>query len=315
MSNVLWTAEDLEKITNGKWVAGDTINLTIDGVTLYPTDIKKNDLIITMHPNHWPKKYGNSAHHFNRFYESGASAVMAENIPSNTPENKPLLIVENTRTALDQLAKANRQRFIGKVICITGTVGKTSTVEILKYVLEQQKPTYASKPNFNNAPLVALSLAETPPNVTYAIYEFAVDNPELTLAKAKLTRPNIAVITDIQPDHMNKYPNLESIATQKAKLFDGLEKGGIAILNRDHDYYEMLQILAVEKGASKIITYGESTLSDFKLLNYELNQDSSQVTISVNNKHYTYVPLLKSLMILLILAHLLFGRPLNFLIC
>jgi len=285
----LWTLDEIEEAVNGAWLSKTKDDqLTISGVCYYLKQTKPGDLAITTNPKKWGKKYPDTTQQLNEFFSAGAKFVITDKKPKNLPKDKAVYLVKDTRLALNELAEAARSRFKGKVICITGSVGKTSTKEALNHVLKKQAPTNASNRNFNHSPGVPLSIAQTHRDYSYGVYEFCIDLPGRTLPKAKISRPNIALVTEIEPDHLMYYPTLEEIADNKALLFDGLEPGGIVILNRDANLFERLQIAAVDKGAAQIITYGASTGADIRLIDCQLTPDYSKVKAIVENKEINY---------------------------
>lgn len=288
--NILWTGADIAAAVNGQWIVGSGETVFASGVCYFAGQIKPGDLAFAVNPDTWGKKYQDFVVEFHEYAAAGAAAIIIDKsqLDSARSSNLPLLLVEDTRKALDELGRVARNRILGKVICITGSAGKTTTKEGLKQVLSQQGLVYASPKNFNHGPGVPLSLAQTPVNVDFGVYEFAVDLPNVTLPKAKIIRPHIVIVINIHPEHLSYYSTVERLADQKSLLFDALEPGGTVVLNRDDPLFERLKNNATQKGIKKILTFGESEEADIRLLNCGLHQNSSDVTVKINGKKLAY---------------------------
>lgn len=301
----LWFHDDISVFLKGKWISGKHARWLASGVCYFIQHIVAGDLLFIRRMHDWSGSFYSKEErnipnlsdylepNFEKIFAKGASAVIVDKIPPNLEalqtQNFPIFLVDNTLHALLELAKISRDRFRGKVICITGTVGKSSTKEALFYLLSQYHKVYASNTNFNPKRGIALSLTQTPIDFDFAIYEFAIDLKHNTLPKAMLAKPNIAIITEIQADHLDIYSTLEGVAMQKSLLFEGLQPGGIAILNRDNVYFDLLYEKAKSaKNVSKIITFGCHAEADIYCKHYLLEQDGSEIMVEVDGKTYQY---------------------------
>ncbi|MDH3376388.1 MAG: Mur ligase family protein [Gammaproteobacteria bacterium] len=288
----LWTPQQIASATQGKWISGPSEGWAAGGVNYYLNQILPGDLGITTTPGIWSKTHPDTSNHIYKFFEKGAVAVIADKPPTNLPKCYPVFLVKNTRQALDDLARARRNEFEGKVICVTGSVGKTSVVRYLHHLIGQQAFTYASDRNFNHAPGVPLSMAQTPQSFQYGVYENAMERTgELTLQKTQIIRPHVSIITNIAPAHLVYYPErnpLDKIAESKAKIFEASETNGTAVLNCDCDYYEQLKIIALKSSAPNIISFGENTGSDIRLLSCNLHSNFSEVKASICGEPVNY---------------------------
>ncbi|MFK5893968.1 MAG: Mur ligase family protein [Pseudomonadota bacterium] len=285
---LLWTPEEIAKATNGRWITGENNNWHATGVCYYRNQLRKGDLAITTNPDQWSKSYRNTYEGISELFDRGAVAAIVHQIPETYSNNQPLLLVKDTRQALNDLGHYARARFNGKVICVTGSVGKTSTKEAIRYLLSHQGETVGSRKNFNHSSGIALSIAQTPPGYKYGVYEFSVDVPKATLPKAKIIQPNIAVVTDIQPDHLLFYKNMDKLAEQKSLLFDTLKPDGSIILNHDSTYFKFLLKQAQQRGIFSIISYGEHQDSNICLQSYTLNATGSLVEVIIDKQKFSY---------------------------
>jgi UDP-N-acetylmuramoyl-tripeptide--D-alanyl-D-alanine ligase len=292
---IIWTAHDLAKATGGRWVQGDTSHLTMNGVCYYRSQIRAGDLFIARNPKQWrlSKIKSITKKGIQKAMGQGAVAVILHEIPDGLPEDIPVLLVSDTQQALFDIGYYARRRFTGKTICITGSVGKTTTKEMIRYLLAHVEPTVGSRANFNTISGICLSLAQTAYNMSYGVYEFAVGAPNRTLMKAKICKPNIAIVTEIYEAHLSHYKTIDRLVQQKALLFDGLCPDGTVILNRDSDHYQRLAEIAIEKGVKHIVTYGSAQGSDIFLKKYSMSDIGSDVEIIIDDetlKYYIPVP-------------------------
>lgn len=215
-------------------------------------------------------------------------AVVAEARLAEMPEDAPLIVVPDVLEALRMLARAARTRSNAKIIAITGSVGKTSSKEMLRLALSQSGETHASVASFNNHWGVPLSLARLPLSARYGVFELGMNHAgELTPLSA-LVRPHIALITTIEPVHIEYFPSVEAIADAKAEIFSGIERGGAAVLNRDNPHFERLAKAAEAAGVKEIVGFGGNAKAEAQLLNVELRPEDSIVRASVLGEEVTF---------------------------
>ncbi len=200
----------------------------------------------------------------------------------------PLLVVDDVLAGLVALAYAARARLHAQVIAITGSVGKTSTKEALRRVLDAQGPTHASTASFNNHWGVPLSLARCPASVRFAIFEIGMNHAGEIETLVKMVRPQVAVITTVEPVHLEFFAGIEAIADAKAEILAGVEPGGAVVLNRDNSQFSRLQKHAKKLGISRIVSFGADNESDARLLEVSLHADRSAVHANILGLDVTY---------------------------
>ena len=160
--------------------------------------------------------------------------------------------------ALRDLARAARARSPAKVIGVTGSVGKTSTKEALRLALAADGETHASVASYNNHWGVPLSLARCPQTARYAVLEIGMNHAgEIEPLLTALARPHVAIITTVEPVHLEFFGSVEAIADAKAEIFLGLEPGGAAVINRDNPQFARLRRRAKAAGVARIVSFGE----------------------------------------------------------
>jgi len=200
----------------------------------------------------------------------------------------PLLVVDDVLAGLVDLARAARARLNAQVIAVTGSVGKTSTKEALRRVLGAQGETHASAASFNNHWGVPLSLARCPASVRFAIFEIGMNHSGEIEPLVKMVRPQVAIITTVEPVHLEFFAGIEAIADAKAEIFAGLEPGGAVVLNRDNSQFARLQRHAKKLGISRIVSFGAHKKSDARLLDVSLHAACSAVHANILGHDVTY---------------------------
>jgi UDP-N-acetylmuramoyl-tripeptide--D-alanyl-D-alanine ligase len=200
----------------------------------------------------------------------------------------PLLVVDDVLAGLVDLSRAARARLDGQVIAVTGSVGKTSTKEALRRVLGAQGPTHASAASFNNHWGVPLSLARCPATARFAIFEIGMNHAGEIEPLVGLVRPQVAIITTVEPVHLEFFAGIEAIADAKAEIFTGLEPGGAVVLNRDNAQFARLTRRAKKLGISRIVSFGAHKKSDARLLDVSLHAACSAVHANILGHDVTY---------------------------
>jgi UDP-N-acetylmuramoyl-tripeptide--D-alanyl-D-alanine ligase len=215
-------------------------------------------------------------------------AVVARVQREKFSADAPLLIVDDVLDALRDLARASRARLTGKVIAVTGSVGKTSTKEALRTVFAAQGETHASVASFNNHWGVPLSLARCPAATRFAIFEIGMNHAGEITPLVGMVRPNIAIVTTVEPVHLEFFKDVGEIADAKAEIFSGVVSGGVAILNRDNPQFNRLKKRAKEHGVSKIVSFGENAKADARLIDIALRPACSAVKANILGQDLTY---------------------------
>lgn len=200
----------------------------------------------------------------------------------------PLLIVDDVLAGLRDLARASRERLTAQVIAVTGSVGKTSTKEALRNVFGAQGRTHASVASFNNHWGVPLTLARCPEDVRFAIFEIGMNHAGEIAPLVKMVRPHIAIITTVEPVHLEFFSGVEAIADAKAEIFEGVEPNGAVVLNRDNGQFARLQKRARKLGIARIISFGADDKADARLLDLALHPACSAVHARIFDHDITY---------------------------
>jgi UDP-N-acetylmuramoyl-tripeptide--D-alanyl-D-alanine ligase len=274
----LWTAAAAAKATGGR--GGGRWRAT--GVSIDSRTLVKGDLFIALAgPNH------DGHDHVGQALDRGAAAAVVSRVPEGVAAEAPLLVVDDTMAALTALARAARARARAKVIAITGSVGKTSTREALRLALETQGPTSASLGNLNNRIGVPLSLARMPRDTAYGIFELGMSRAGEIDPLSKLVRPDVAIITTIEPVHAEFFPSIAEIADAKAEIFTGMRDGTV-ILHRDNPFFPWLADTAESFGVTRVVGFGAHPEAAARLIDCRLGSSSSRVTAVIEGRTVTY---------------------------
>jgi UDP-N-acetylmuramoyl-tripeptide--D-alanyl-D-alanine ligase len=249
----LWSAADAALATGGV-AQGDW---QANGVSIDTRSLETGDLFVAL-------KVARDGHDFvAAALKSGAAAAMVTHVPDGVAEDAPLLIVDDVQIALEALGRAGRARTNARIVAVTGSVGKTSTKEMLAGMLADQGRTHASVASYNNQWGVPLTLARMPQETEFAVVEIGMNHPGEITPLTQMTRPHVILITTVAPVHLEAFDGIESIAREKAAILDGIEPDGIAVLNADLDQIDILTDKAAASGA-QVVGFGHQT-DDFRL--------------------------------------------------
>jgi len=248
----LWTAAQAEAATGGKASAG----FTLTGISIDTRSLQPGDLFVAL-------SAARDGHDFvAQAFERGAAAALVTHIPEGV--SGPCLVVPDVLEALSALGAAGRARSRARVVAVTGSVGKTSTKEMLREMLAEFGTVHAAEASFNNHWGVPVTLARLPPDADFAVIEIGMSQPGEIAPLARLARPHIALITTIAAAHLAAFESIEGIAQEKADIFLGLEPGGTAIYNADTDTAPLLAARAAAvtavtaaSGAGQVLSFGE----------------------------------------------------------
>jgi len=215
-------------------------------------------------------------------------AVVARNRSSGYGSGAPLIIVDDVLEALRDVSRAARLRSHAKIMAVTGSVGKTSTKEALALSLASSGETHASTASFNNHWGVPLSLARMAETANFGVFEVGMNHTGEITPLARLVRPHVAIVTAVEPVHLEFFASVAAVADAKAEIFVGLEPGGTAVLNRDNPHFARLRQRAEEAGVKHIVAFGEHAEAAARLLNCALLPDCSTVEASILGVSVTY---------------------------
>lgn len=252
--NALWTSDELARATGGR----TTRDFAATGISIDTRSLEPGDLFVAL-------KDVRDGHDFvAQALARGAAGALVSRIPEGCSETDPLLVVADVLPALESLGRAGRARTRARVIAVTGSVGKTSTKEMLRAILAGQGTVHAAEASYNNHWGVPLTLARMPADCDFAVVEIGMNHPGEIAPLARMARPQVAMITTIAPAHMMAFDGIEGIAIEKAAIFDGLEPGGVAVVPTGLDVSSILEAAAAAR-AGRVLRFGTGSSDDFAL--------------------------------------------------
>ena len=228
----------------------------------------------------------------NNFYQEafdkGAiGCILNETTCINDYQDKTIILVKDTIKALQDIAKYYLDLKGPKVIAITGSVGKTSTKDMIYDVLKQEYSVLKTEGNYNNhigLPLTILKLKDE----NILLLEMGMSNKGEISLLSKIAKPDIAIINNIYPVHIESLGSMENILKAKLEILAGLKENGILVLNNDNEYLRNFN----KKGLT-IRTYGIHTKSDirpqeviYKESSAIIRIDNVQIEIAVPTQGY-----------------------------
>ena len=271
--SALWTAAEAAAATGGA-VRGDW---TATGLSIDTRSLDPGDLFIALTDRRDGHDFVADA------LAKGAAAALVSRIPDGVSMDAPLLLAPDVQAALEDLGRAARARLKGRVIAVTGSVGKTSTKEMLRAALAPICRVHAAEKSFNNHWGVPLTLARCPADADVAVIEIGMNHPGEIAPLAAIARPDVAMVTIVAPAHLEAFADgLDGIAREKAAIFTGLTRGGTAVLNADLPTTPILRAGAA--GAARVIGFGLSEAAEARVTGLQVGSDDTRFTFRFDGR-------------------------------
>ena len=284
-------AKDIIKLCHGEVIGNKEI--TLDNFIIDSRKIEKDDVYVAIvGENNDGNKYTESA------LEKGAKAVIISNpkyVDINKYQDKTIIIVTDTLKCLQELARYKRSLYQGKVIAITGSVGKTSTKDMVSALLQSKYKVHKTQGNMNNhlgLPLTILSLKDE----DILVVEMGMNHFGEISTLTNIAKPNIAIITNIGTAHIGNLGSRENILKAKLEILEGMKIPKI-IINNDND---LLHNWYKENSKKiEIHTFGIKNSSEIMGTNIKMQEESSEFTavdgfdkikikVPVGGEHFVY---------------------------
>jgi UDP-N-acetylmuramoyl-tripeptide--D-alanyl-D-alanine ligase len=272
---ILWTRAALEDATGGRFAG--TAPIAVTGVSIDTRTLSPGDLFIAL-----AGENSDGHAHVRAALDRGASAVMIHDASGlDTGSDDPrLLRVPDTMAALGDLGRYGRARFTGRMIAVTGSVGKTTTKDMLRLALGAIGPTHGAVASYNNHWGVPLTLARLPMDASFCVCEIGMNHAGEIAPLAVMVRPHIAIITTIAGAHLGHMGSLAAIAREKSDLIRALPPGGIAIVPDDAAGQTIFAEQAAQAGAT-LWHAGERPDSAVILSDLALDAEGSDFTVTL----------------------------------
>ena len=279
--NNQFTAKKISEICNGEIICGNE-NLICRSFSKDTRTLKVGDTYIGIKGNNFD---GNLM--YNEAFSKGAICAILEkdSFDNNYKGNKTIILVDNTLKALRLLGIFKRDNTNAYFVGITGSVGKTSTRDLVYSVVKEEYKALKTERNYNNnigLPLTLLRLTDE----KAAIIEMGMNNLGEIDYLSKITRPHIGIITNIGTAHIGELGSRENILKAKLEILNGMDKNGILIINNDND---LLHTYYLENKNNNIITIGIENNSDYTATNIKVSNEKIYFDIVYQNKKYPIV--------------------------
>jgi UDP-N-acetylmuramoyl-tripeptide--D-alanyl-D-alanine ligase len=282
MAEALWTVDELLKATGGK--LHGTVSKPLTAVSIDSRAVKEGDVFIAI------KGERHDGHDFvaNALKAGAGLGVVSRVTPEMTAQGPVLEVAEDPLKGLINMGLAARARCHGQIVAVTGSVGKTSTKEMLRVALSASGETHASAASFNNHWGVPLTLARMPRETAFGVFEVGMNHAGEITPLVGMVQPHVGIITTIAASHLGNFDSLDGIADAKAEIFTGVVQGGHAVISRDTPYFERLAAAAKACGITDIVSFGKHPDSDVRMEQVALHADCCCVTASVFGETVIY---------------------------
>ena len=270
----LWTSAELRAATNGVLAA----ECVVKGVSIDSRSIAPGDVFIALRDQRDGHDFVADA------LARGAMAAMVDHAPQGVVDTAKLLMVGDTLAGLTALGAAGRARAMARVVGVTGSVGKTTTKEMLRVALGAFGATHASAASHNNHWGVPLTFARLPRDAAFAVIEMGMNNRGEIAPLSRLAQPQIGIITSIGTAHIGLLGSQAAIAAEKGDIIAGIAPGGTAILPADSTFAAELVARARDAGLT-VLTHGEAAGADARLLSYQASPGGGMAEIALAGQH------------------------------
>lgn len=259
--------------------------ITFHGVCIDTRKLEKGNLFI---PFKGEKIDGHTL--VEKAFAEGAACVLWEEDVPNPPTHLPIIMVKDSATALQQLAKSYRNELDVKVVGITGSNGKTTTKDMTEAVLSKSYRVIKTEGNFNNELGLPLTILRLEEDTEIAILEMGMSSFGEIEFLSNLAKPDVAIITNIGESHMQYLGSREGIAKAKLEILSGLQKNGLFIYNGEEPLLtSQVDTLTINKqsfGLTSGPTMYCTTIQQQKMsTDFTINQSDLTFTIPVLGKH------------------------------
>jgi UDP-N-acetylmuramoyl-tripeptide--D-alanyl-D-alanine ligase len=252
--NQVLTAATVASAAGGELIAGDPGSL-VSGFSIDSRTLASGDLFLAIRGERF------DGHAFvGNALERGAGGIIVSDPPAaaGLPAGTVVIVVEDTVTALQSLARHIRRESGAKVTAITGSAGKTTTKEIAAAFLEQRHSVFRNRGNLNNHIGLPLSLLELRHGPEMAVVELGMSHVGEISTLVRIAEPDVRVWTNVGPAHLEFFGSVEAIADAKAEILEGARSGDVLVANAD----DPLVMGRVSQFGGRVVTFGLSDAAD-----------------------------------------------------
>jgi UDP-N-acetylmuramoyl-tripeptide--D-alanyl-D-alanine ligase len=275
---VIWSTEDLETVFKQKI----SFKIAATGISIDSRTVEPGDIFIAIKGEHMDGHVFVEA----AIKKGAVAAIICKG--SSEISGLPCIHVPDTMDALYDMAVFQRERVKARYVAVTGSVGKTSTKEMLASALRKFGRTYMTYGNLNNHIGVPLCLCRMPLDTEFAVYEIGMNHAGEITPLAELVRPEVAVISNIAAVHLEFFDSVQAIADAKSEIFAGVPKTGTVVLNADNSFFHYLEQKAAEYHLTHIIGFGKTATAKARLLSYKPQVEGGIVTADISGQRVEY---------------------------
>jgi UDP-N-acetylmuramoyl-tripeptide--D-alanyl-D-alanine ligase len=272
--SMLWTADELIAATGGAMAR----RFDADYVSIDSRSIGPEQLFVAL-----VGENGDGHRFVANALAAGAAGALVHHVPEGL-EDAPLLVVKDTFQALHDLGRFARARFTGRLVAVTGSVGKTTVKEMLRCVLSAQGATQAAEASYNNHWGVPLTLARIPADTAFAVIEIGMNHAGEIAPLARLARPHVAVISTVGTAHVGNLGSVEAIADEKATIAEGLEPGGTLLLPADSPLCERMRA----RTSARVESFGTARHATHRLLHALPDSEGTDLALSIDGQELSF---------------------------
>ena len=276
------TVKDIVNICQGKLICGDE-NIICKEFKKDTRTIKTGDVYVGIKGENFD---GNTL--YEEAFENGAEVCIVSGVEAKEYEGKTIIEVEDSLNALQKIAEYKRSLYNIPVIAVTGSVGKTSTKDIIASVMSQKYKVLKTEGNMNNhigLPMTILKLKDH----EAIVVEMGMDHAGEISILTNIAHPTMCVISNIGSSHIGTLGSRENILKAKLEILEGTSEDSPIAINNDNDLLN--NWIKTNNTTHKIITYGIETKSDVMARDIESFEDKSTFTLELNNKIWDQVAL------------------------
>ena len=275
----LWSGTVLAGVCDG--AIDGALARPITGISIDTRTIEAGDLFVAL-------KDQRDGHNFvTAAFKAGAEAALVAKTYTRRDGDGALIRVADPLQALQEAGRIARFRTDAKVVAVTGSVGKTGTKEMLRLCLGRAGATHASEKSYNNHWGVPLTLARMPVETHYGVFEIGMNHAGEIGPLVRMVAPDVGVITTVEAVHLAHFNSVDEIAEAKAELLQGIAADGVAILNRDNAFFDLLQMRAEERSL-RVVSFGSHERADVRLVSIEGADGGSEIRANVHGAPRTY---------------------------
>lgn len=276
------TVKEILEVTKGELICG-AIEKEVVSYSNDTRTIEKGDLYLGIRGEKF-----NGSNFYKEAIKKGAIGAIIQDIQITNKDreelkDKIIIKVNNVVEAIQEMAKAKRNKYDIPIVAITGSVGKTSTKDMVASIIEQKYNVLKTQGNLNNhigLPLTILKLREH----NFLVVEMGMNNLGEIRVLSNIAKPTACAITNVGTSHIGNLGSRENILKAKLEILEGMQNHGAVILNNDNDLLH--NWIEQNRGKYHIVTYGIENASQYIAYDIQENQTTSDFKVRVNEKEY-----------------------------